>query len=94
MRTQIVGAERAIEAHRQRPRMAHRVIERLGGLPDKVRPERSVMVPEIITGIRAPRWWNSSLSANSAALAFKVSKIVSTMITSAPPSIRPLADSV
>ncbi len=52
------------------------------------------MVPEIITGRRMPRWWNSSLSAYSAALALRVSKIVSTMITSAPPSMRPLADSV
>ena len=39
-----------------------------------------MIVPEIITGSRAPRASNNSSIANSAAFAFSVSKIVSTMI--------------
>ena len=57
--------------------------------PLRVRPERSVMVPEIMTGsLRSLRRKNSS-TANSAAFAFRVSKTVSTMMMSAPPSTRP-----
>ena len=48
-----------------------------------------VMVPEIITGKRQPRASNTSSTAYSAALALSVSKMVSTMMVSAPPSIRP-----
>ena len=59
--------------------------------PDSVRPEASVMVPEIITGQRRPRSSNSVSSAKIAALAFSVSKIVSTSSTSAPPSTSPSA---
>jgi hypothetical protein len=57
--------------------------------PDSVRPEASVMVPEIITGSR--NWWMSKYSsmANSAALALRVSKIVSTIRMSTPPFTRP-----
>ena len=51
------------------------------------------MVPEIITGSRAPRASNSSSIANSAALALSVSKMVSTISTSAPPSSSPPAAS-
>ena len=54
--------------------------------PESVRPERSVIVPEIITGQRAPCSANIASSANSAAFAFSVSKMVSTISTSAPPS--------
>src|SRR5690606_26184840 len=57
--------------------------------PERVRPEASVMVPETITGRRAPRASKASSIANSAALALRVSKMVSTINTSAPPSIRP-----
>ena len=56
--------------------------------PVRVRPERSVMVPEIITGTRPPAASNASSMAASAALAFKVSKMVSTSSTSTPPSSR------
>jgi len=47
------------------------------------------MVPEIITGSRAPRASKASSIAYSAALALRVSKIVSTIRMSAPPSMRP-----
>ena len=45
-----------------------------------------IRAPETITGRRAPRRSNSSSSANSAALAFNVSKMVSPRIGSTPPS--------
>jgi hypothetical protein len=50
-----------------------------------------VIVPEIITGHRRPRSSNSVSRAKIAALAFSVSKIVSTSRTSAPPSTSPFA---
>ncbi len=60
--------------------------------PDRMRPDASVTVPEIISGSRgrpcACRSTITSSIANSAALAFSVSKIVSTSSTSTPPSIR------
>ena len=46
--------------------------------PESVRPLRSVMVTEIISGSRWPRSSNTSSIAKIAALAFSVSKIVST----------------
>ena len=49
------------------------------------------MVPDMITGQRRPWSANSVSSAKIAALAFRVSKIVSTRSRSAPPSTRPLA---
>ncbi len=61
--------------------------------PDSVRPLASVMVPEIITGQRRPRSSNSVSIAKIAALALRVSKMVSTRRMSAPPSTRPLAAS-
>ena len=61
--------------------------------PDSVRPEASVIVPEIITGQRLPRSSNSFSTANTAALAFRVSNTVSISRMSAPPSSRPLAES-
>jgi hypothetical protein len=51
------------------------------------------MVPEMITGQRRPRSSNSVSRANTAALEFSESKIVSTMRRSEPPSTRPLAAS-
>ncbi|EXI78390.1 MAG: hypothetical protein AW12_03039 [Candidatus Accumulibacter sp. BA-94] len=57
--------------------------------PDKVRPEASVIVPEIITGQRRPTCPKYCSTANSAALAFSVSKTVSTRTMSAPPSQSP-----
>ena len=60
-----------------------------GVWPDSSRPERSVMVPEIITGTRWPRAWVTSAIAAIAALALSVSKIVSIRSRSAPPSISP-----
>ena len=63
--------------------------------PDRMRPEASVTVPEIMTGMRGRPWAlrssASSSSANSAALALRVSKMVSTRNTSAPPSSSPRA---
>ena len=61
----------------------------VGVWPDSVRPERSVIVPEIITGSRTPVSAKTSSQAKIAALAFSVSKIVSIRMRSAPPSIRP-----
>jgi hypothetical protein len=66
--------------------------------PDSVRPLRSVIVTEIITGTRGwgleARSSNSSSMATMAALAFSVSTIVSTSKRSQPPSIRPRACSL
>ena len=63
----------------------------VGVWPDSVRPERSVIVPEMMTGKPEPSSSNTSSIAKSAALAFSVSKIVSTSRRSAPPSTRPRA---
>jgi hypothetical protein len=57
--------------------------------PESVRPLRSVIVTEIITGSRTPRSSNTSSIATSAALALRVSKMVSTSSRSTPPSMRP-----
>jgi hypothetical protein len=54
--------------------------------PESVRPEASVIVPEIMTGSFTPVSSASSSMAKSAALAFSVSKIVSTIRRSTPPS--------
>ena len=62
--------------------------------PLRMRPEASVTVPEIITGTRGcprARRSNSASIAKIAALAFSVSKIVSTSSRSAPPSSSPRA---
>ena len=61
----------------------------VGVWPERVRPERSVMVPEIIIGSRTPFSAKTSSAAKIAALAFSVSKIVSIRMRSAPPSISP-----
>ena len=61
--------------------------------PDNVRPEASTIVPLITTGIRRPRDSNASSIAKIAALALRVSKIVSTSRRSAPPRSWPSADS-
>ncbi len=59
--------------------------------PDSVRPDASVIVPEMMTGQRRPSASNRLSTAKIAALAFSVSKIVSMMTMSAPPSTRPCA---
>jgi hypothetical protein len=59
--------------------------------PERVRPEASVIVPEIITGQRRPCSSKSVSSAKIAALALSVSKMVSISSTSEPPSTSPLA---
>ncbi len=61
----------------------------VGVWPESVRPERSVIVPEIMTGRRMPFSRKISSQAKIAALAFKVSKMVSIRMMSAPPSINP-----
>ncbi len=64
-----------------------------GVWPESVRPLRSVIVPESITGSRSPSSSNASSIAAIAAFALSVSKIVSTIRMSAPPSIRPFVAS-
>ncbi len=61
----------------------------VGVWPERVRPERSVMVPEIMIGSSRPFSAKISRAAKIAALAFRVSKIVSIRIRSAPPSTSP-----
>ena len=61
--------------------------------PERVRPLASVMVPEIQTGQRRPCSSKSVSRAKIAALALRVSKIVSTSSRSAPPSTSPRASS-
>ncbi|MNG19059.1 hypothetical protein D3C84_1031790 [compost metagenome] len=62
--------------------------------PDRVRPEASVMVPEIMIGSSKPSSSNTPCTAKIAALALRVSKMVSIRIRSEPPSIRPRVASV
>ena len=62
--------------------------------PDNVRPEASVIVPEIIIGISIPLSIATLSTAKIAAFALRVSKIVSIKIRSAPPSIRALVASL
>ncbi|MNI40694.1 hypothetical protein D3C73_949280 [compost metagenome] len=62
--------------------------------PDRMRPEASVTVPEIITGRRMPRASNTSSVAKMAALAFSVSKMVSIRTMSMPPSSKPFNCSI
>ncbi len=57
-----------------------------GVCPESVRPEASVIVPEIMIGRRSPERSKCSSIAKSAALALSVSKIVSTRMMSTPPS--------
>ena len=59
--------------------------------PVRVRPDASVIVPEIITGQRRPCSSNSVSMAKIAALLLSVSKIVSMTSRSAPPSTSPRA---
>ena len=61
--------------------------------PLSVRPLASVIVPEMTSGSRTPVASNASSSPTIAAFALSVSKIVSTSRMSAPPAIRPSADS-
>ena len=83
----LLGAERAVEPDQRaagRGGPSSRTPRWSG--PDSVRPEASVIVPETMTGQRRPRSSNSVSRAKIAALAFSVSKIVSTRSRSAPPS--------
>ena len=59
--------------------------------PVSVRPEASVIVPEIMTGQRRPYSSNSVSTAKIAAFALSVSKIVSMTSRSEPPSSSPRA---
>ena len=61
--------------------------------PESVRPDASTIVPEIISGTGTPSSRASVRTAKMAALALRVSKIVSTSRRSAPPSSRPAAAS-
>ena len=65
-----------------------------GVCPDSVRPERSVMVPETISGSSRPSSSNTWSTANPAALALRVSNTVSISKRSTPPSISPRACSL
>jgi len=62
--------------------------------PDRVRPLKSVMVKETITGTRWPLSSKSCAIANSAALEFSESNTVSSSSRSTPPASRPRACSV
>ena len=62
--------------------------------PESVLPLASVIVPLNITGILVFFSFLISSMAYKAALAFKVSKIVSTKRMSAPPSIKPVTCSL
>ena len=55
--------------------------------PDSVRPDASVIVPEMMIGRSMPASSNACRAAKIAALAFSVSKIVSISSRSTPPSI-------
>ena len=55
--------------------------------PDSVRPELSTIVPETKTGIFCPHFSKKRSMANIAALALRVSKMVSTRSMSTPPSM-------
>ena len=57
--------------------------------PDSVRPLRSTMVTEAISGRRLPVFSKYCWAAKSAALPLSVSKMVSTRSKSTPPSTRP-----
>ena len=59
--------------------------------PERLRPERSVIVTEAITGRRKPRTSKARSMAKRAALALRVSNAVSTSSRSTPPSRRPRA---
>jgi hypothetical protein len=61
--------------------------------PERVRPEASVIVPEMTSGSLKPSRSNTSVIAKIAAFALSVSKIVSTRSRSAPPAISPSAAS-
>ena len=80
-------AERAVEADRERPRVAHRVPERLGGLAGERAPGGvGDGAGDHHRQPRAALARSTASIANSAALAFSVSKIVSTRSRSTPPS--------
>jgi hypothetical protein len=57
--------------------------------PERVRPEASVMVPEMMTGQRRPYSSKTVSTAKMAARALRVSKMVSMKIRSEPPSSSP-----
>ena len=59
--------------------------------PDKVLPDLSVIVPDIIKGRSTFSASKISLTAWIAALALRVSNIVSIIIISEPPLIKPFA---
>ena len=61
--------------------------------PVKVRPDASVIVPEIMTGNLTPVVSKLFVSAKIAALAFSVSNMVSIIRKSTPPSINATAAS-
>ena len=56
--------------------------------PERLRPERSVSVIEIISGSSRPSACSASKAAMIADLAFSVSKMVSMRMKSTPPSTR------
>ena len=83
-------AERAVEADRERPRVAHRVPERFGRLAGQ-RAARRIgdRARDDHRQPRAALARTASSIANSAAFAFSVSNTVSTSSRSTPPSTRP-----
>ena len=83
-----IGTERAVEPHRQRFHVLHRVPERLSGLRGDHASRRHAPPPPRSSPAAPCRpASNTSRMATSAALAFSESKIVSTRSRSTPPAM-------
>jgi hypothetical protein len=79
VRPQLLAAERAVQPDRRAARAWRTEFQKASVVwPDSVRPEASVIVPEIMTGTSSPSSSSTLRTAYSAAFAFSVSKIVST----------------
>ena len=63
MLAHLARAERAVEADRERLRVRERIPEGAAVWPESVRPDRSVIVPEIMIGKRVPTSSKASSSA-------------------------------
>jgi len=65
--SRIAAAPSAQLSRRERAGVAHECQKAVGVWPDSVRPERSVIVPEIISGRRTPLAAKVCSQANTAA---------------------------
>src|SRR3546814_18668928 len=91
MRTQLLGAECAVESDRERPGVAHGVPEGRRRLPGQRAAGGSVMVPLTIPGSSTPASSKASRTATSAALPFSGPKGLPTRTLAAPPPLTPHA---